>query len=261
VASGGSLALRAVVRGVPDTYDRCIVRSPRRPAIDVALARRQHRAYVDLLRLLGVEITALPPDPAFPDCVFVEDAAVVLDRCAIGCIPGEPSRRGEIDVIHSALAPFRALERMRLPATLEGGDVVAIDRTLYVGRSARTNEEGIATLGRIAAREGRTVVPVDLRGALHLKSAVTAARPDLLVGIAGAFDPGPFRGIEVLEVDVEETQGANVLPLPGVVLVSAAAPRVAERLEGRGVATMSLDISELEKGDGGLTCLSILVPS
>ena len=250
----------AIVRGVADSYDRCLVRATARPPIDVALARRQHAAYAAALRSLGFEVIELDADSNYPDCVFVEDAAVVLERRAVGCAPGAPSRRGEVDAVLGAVARFLPVARIEGPATLDGGDVLRIGGELFVGMSARTSAAGIEALARIAARDGLRVVPVRLLGnALHLKSVVTAATDDLLIGVRGEFDSAPFGGREIVYVDPNETPGANVLRAAGTVLVSASAPSLAAELARRAIPTIALDLSEFEKGDGGLTCLSLIL--
>jgi dimethylargininase len=164
----------ALLRGVPPTLERCELSFREREPIDLARARAQHAAYADLLRELGYAVVELAADPAFPDCCFVEDVAVVLDELALLTRPGAESRRGEVAAVAEALARYRPLATTEDPATLEGGDVLRVGRTLYVGRSARTNAAGIARLAAVAEPHGYRVVPVPVSGCLHLKSAVTA---------------------------------------------------------------------------------------
>ena len=167
-SSTGGTAGIAVMRGVPPTLADCELTFHERQPIDLDLAVAQHAAYGDLLRSLGLEVVELPADPALPDCCFVEDVAVVLDEVALLTMPGAASRRGEIAAIEAALARFRPLERTTFPATLEGGDVLRVGRTLFVGRSARTNLAGIARLAAVAEPLGYRVQPVAVTGCLHL---------------------------------------------------------------------------------------------
>ena len=173
-SSVGAAAGVALMRAVPPTLDRCELTFRSCEPIDLDRAVAQHAAYAVLLRSLGLEVIELPADPALPDCCFVEDVAVVLDEVALLTMPGASSRRGEIAAVEEALARFRPLERTPLPATLEGGDVLRVGRRLFVGRSPRTNEAGIARLAAVAEPLGYRVLPVTVTGCLHLKSAVTA---------------------------------------------------------------------------------------
>jgi dimethylargininase len=149
---------------------------------------------------------------------------------------------------------------MPAPATLDGGDVLRVGQTLFVGQTLRSNQEGLASLTRSAAAEGLTVCPVPIRDGLHLKSGVTLVSPSLLVYCPGMLDPLPLAsaGIELLATD--EPHGGNVLALGETILVSAAAPRTAERLRERGFRVRVLEVDEFHKGDGALTCLSIRLP-
>ncbi len=243
----------AWVRTVPDAYARCLRTTT--GDIDVERARRQHGAYVEALRAAGLEVIALPPLHDAPDSVFVEDPAVLLEGRALLTRPGAPSRRGEGATIGPALS-VGDLEVMAAPATLDGGDVLRLGIRLFVGRTERTNDAGIARLSEFAARSGFETIPVSVRAGLHLKSAVTPVG-EAVIGLFDRVDGEPFRARGVELIDAPELHGANVLDLGASVLVSAAAPRTAERLRGRGCEVVVLDVGELHKGDGALTCLSI----
>src|SRR5512143_3617093 len=217
-------------RGVPPPLDRCELTFRTWEPFDLARAGAQHAAYADLLRSLGLEVLELPADPALPDCCFVEDVAVVLDEVALLAMPTPPSRRGEIAAVDEALGRFRPLERTPLAATLAGGDVLRIGRRLFVGRSPRTNEAGIARLAAVAEPLGYRVIPVSVTGCLHLKSAVTALDDERVLANPGWVDMGPFAGLGVVRVALEEPAAANVLRVAGLVVAHTGFPRTLDRL-------------------------------
>jgi dimethylargininase len=248
----------ALMRGVPPTLARCELSFREREPIDLERAVAQHAAYAALLRSLGLELVELPADAAFPDCCFVEDVAVVLDEVALLTRPGAPSRRGEIAAIEAALARYRPIEATLPPATLEGGDVLRVGHTLYVGRSARTNEAGIARLAAVAEPLGYRVVPVAVTGCLHLKSAVTALDQERLLVNRAWLDPAPLRGLDLVDVAPDEPGAANVLRVAGLVIAHPGFPRTLERVAALGYAVHPLDVSEFLKAEAALTCKSLL---
>lgn len=248
---------RALVRAVPGSYRDCLRERP--VALDVALARRQHAAYVAALEQAGVVVEQLPADEAHPDCCFVEDTAVIVDRHALITRPGAPSRRGECPAIARALAPHCEITAM-VDGLLDGGDVLRVGRVLFVGLSTRTDPAGVAALTAFAGPHGLDVRAVPLTAGLHLKSAATLADPRTLVVDAAALDPALLADAGALVIPVSEAVGANVLALGDRVLVPVAAPHTAALLEARGLTVVRLDISEFNKGDGAFTCLSLRVP-
>jgi dimethylargininase len=248
----------AVMRAVPPTLERCQLTFQSLEPIDLGRAVAQHAAYADLLRALGLEVVELPADPALPDCCFVEDVAVVLDEVALLTMPGAPSRRGEIAAVGEALARFRPLERTPLPATLEGGDVLRVGRRLFVGRSPRTNEAGVARLAAVAEPLGYRVLPVTVTGCLHLKSAVTALDDERVLANPGWIDTGPFAGLGVVPVAPDEPGAANVLRVAGLVVAHPGFPRTLDRVAELGYSVHPLDVSEFLKAEAALTCKSLL---
>jgi dimethylargininase len=258
VTSAGGTAGIALMRGVPPTLAECELTYRDREPIDLDRAVAQHASYAALLRSLGLEVLELPADPALPDCCFVEDVAIVLDEVALLTMPGAPSRRGEVRAVEEALGRFRPLERTRLPATLEGGDVLRVGRRLFVGRSERTNEAGIARLAAVAEPLGYRVAPVNVTGCLHLKSAVTALDDERLLANPAWIDPSPFAGLGVVAVDADEPGAANVLRAGGAVVAHPGFPRTVERLRALGYAVRTLDVSEFIKAEAALTCKSLL---
>ena len=250
----------ALVRSVPDAFARALAGGTPSGTLDPGLALRQHAGYSSALAAGGFAVVEVPGDEAHPDSPFIEDVAVVVGSRALATIPGHQTRRGEVEPVAETLRRFVPVERMVDPARLDGGDVLAVGRTLFVGRSGRTNADGIDALARFAAPLGYTVVPVAVRGALHLKSAMTALDDDLLLAVPGAVDAAVFEGFEILAA--EGTGGANVVRLPdGSILIPADRPRTARRLAARGFRTVPVDVSEFARADGGLTCLSVRLRS
>jgi dimethylargininase len=248
----------AIVRGVSPSINECELTYLEREPINLEDARRQHAAYVDLLRDLGLEIVEIPADPALPDCCFVEDMAVVLDEVAILTRPGPASRHDEARAVSEALGRFRRVVPIEAPATLEGGDVLAVGGTLFVGLSARTNRAGIEQLRALAEPLGYRVLAVPVLGCLHLKSAVTALDDEHVLANPGWIDPGPLTGLGVVPVDSGEPGAANVLRVRETIVAHPGFPRTLDLLRERGYAIRPLDVSEFFKAEAALTCKSLL---
>jgi dimethylargininase len=253
------LGVLAITREVSAAIVRCELTHLQRAPIDVTRAQAQHRAYEMALESLGCEIRRLPADPDMPDSVFIEDTAVVLPDVAIVTRPGAGSRRREIDAVADALALVRPLVLMTPPATLDGGDVLVVDRTVFVGRSTRTNDAGIEQLREAVTPFGCTVVAIETRGCLHLKSAVTALDPATLLMNPVWVPRDSLRGFAAVDVDPSEPSAANVVSIRRRVLAAAAYPRTAERLSRAGFDVTIVEADELAKAEGALTCCSLLV--
>lgn len=251
----------AFVRKPTESLASCELTHLGRVPIDVARALEQHAAYAALLGELGAQVEWLPPLPQHPDAVFVEDTAIVLPELAIIARPGAESRRGEVLSVANALSRYRGLAWMQAPATLDGGDVLVIGRTIFVGLSTRTNTEGVDALRELVDPYHYEVVPVRIRRSLHLKSACTYIPPVIVVANAGWIDPALFGGMNVVATHESEPAAGCTLTLAGCTIVQASAPRTAERLRNAGVACRALDVSELQKAEAGLTCMSLLVPT
>jgi dimethylargininase len=222
------------------------------------MACEQHRACERLLESLGARVLSLPAEPDLPDSMFVEDPAIVLDELAVILSPGAQSRRPEADLLAHALKPYRALARIELPGTLEGGDVLRLGRKLFVGQTRRSNVEGIRQLAAIVTQHGYEVISVAVNGCLHLKSAVTSLGGNTLLANRAWFDPAPFCGAKWIRVAPEEPHAANALAVGGTVIFPESFPKTRERIERAGFRVTSLDISELQKAEAGLTCSSLL---
>jgi dimethylargininase len=250
----------AITRAVSPSFARCQLTHLERVPIDVDRACEQHAAYEECLRRAGCAVVQLPAGADLPDCVFVEDMAIVLDELAIVTRPGAVSRRAETVAVAAALAMHRPLLTLPAPATLDGGDVLRVGRTLFVGRTARTNAEGVAFLEAAVAPLGYRVVVVPVSGCLHLKSAVTAAGESLLLVQPRWVPPGAFGPeLERVHVDPAEPGAANVLRVRGSVIQPSVFPRTRERLEARGIAVTTVDVSELAKAEGAVTCCSLIL--
>ncbi|MGH8199799.1 MAG: dimethylarginine dimethylaminohydrolase family protein [Steroidobacteraceae bacterium] len=251
----------AVTRRISSAMMRCELTHLKRTVIDVALAEEQHRAYEQMLRDLGCRIESLPEEPELPDSVFVEDTAIVLDEVAVISRPGAASRRAETAAIAAVLGKYRPLVHIATPGTLDGGDVLRVERALYVGTSSRSNASGIEQLGTLLLPFGYRVVPVEVHGCLHLKSAVTQVAADTLLINSRYIERQQFPGMRFIEVDAAEPSGANALMLGGEVIYPLSCPRTAEILRRQGIRVRTVAMSETEKAEGAVTCCSLLLSS
>jgi dimethylargininase len=251
--------MQALVREPSDALARCALTFLERQPIDLARARAQHAAYVAALRGLGVDVRILPPAADLPDAVFVEDTAVVVEECAVITRPGLESRRGEIESIAATLETFRPTARITAPGTLEGGDVLRVGRTLFVGQTPRTNAEGARQLARILEPHGYEVRTLAPTGRLHLKSAVTFIGDETVLVNPDWIDVGAFSRWQCVPVAPEEPFGANALLVQDHLFVAASAPLTRRKLDALGFAPAPLDTSEFEKAEAALTCLSVLI--
>lgn len=252
------MAQVALVREIsPDMRD-CELSFVARSPIDLALASAQHQAYRDALAGLGCHVIALPAEPGLPDAVFVEDTAMVLDEIAVITRPGAASRRPEVASVADVLARYRQLVPIRAPATVEGGDILRIGRDIYVGLSARTNRDGIRQLAEAVRGHGYEVHAVSIAGCLHLKSAVTMADGDSLLVHPGWVDASLFKGFRIIEIDPAEPHAANALRVGTGLVYPSCFPRTQARLQAAGIAVNTVDVSELQKAEGAVTCCSLI---
>jgi dimethylargininase len=250
--------LVALTRAVSPSLAECELTHRSREPIDIARATAQHAAYERLLESFGAKVVRAEPAPELPDAVFIEDIAIVLDEVAVMTRPGAASRRPESADVASLLGNYRPLRRMLPPATLDGGDVLRLGRTLYVGRSARTNAAGIAEFGMLVGDFGYRVVSVDVGRCLHLKSAVTEIADGLLLINPEWVSPAAFPGWQSLPIDPAEPHAANALRIGGHVVVSREFTATSERLAQNGIAVAACDCRELAKAEGAVTCCSLL---
>jgi len=229
---------------------------PRQP-IDQELARIQHRRYREALMRLGVDLIHLPPLSDHPDAVFVEDAAVVLDELAILTRPGSEARRAETEALRGVLSDFRPVHEIE-SGTLDGGDVLAIDRDLYVGISSRTDQAGIESLRAIVEPAGYQVIPVPVRGCLHLKTGCTYLGQKTIIINEAWIGAANFTDFDLVRVPVDEPWAANSLSIGDKVLIAAGNPKSRLLIEARGFMVEEIEIGELQKAEAGLTCMSIV---
>jgi dimethylargininase len=248
----------ALTREISPAFNACELTHVARVPIDLDRARAQHRDYEARLVEAGCRVQRLAAGAHLPDSVFIEDTAVVFDEIAIVARPGAVSRRAETEAVAEALRPYRTLVHIESPGTLDGGDVLCSGRRVFVGRSSRTNDGGVAQLRRALAPYAYEVAVVSVRGALHLKSAVTAVAPDLLLMNPGWVSRELFAPFEILEVDPREPGAANALRVGTRVIFPTAFPRTRERLEARGLKLLTVDASEVAKAEGAVTCCSLV---
>ncbi len=249
----------AITRDVSRSIGRCELTCLERAPIDVARARAQHAQYREALRRLGLDVVCLPEEPDLPDAVFVEDTAVVLDEVAVMTNPGAASRRPEVESVARALGGHRRLLRLAPPATLDGGDVLAVGRSIYVGLSSRTSGAAVAALRAMLAPFGYTVAGVPVAGGLHLKTGVTRVADRTLLVNPAMVDPRHFPGCDFVEVDPAEPHAANALLVGEAIVHPAAFPRTRGRLARLGLSVLAVEADELAKAEGGVTCCSLIV--
>ena len=249
----------AITRAVSSGLADCELTYQARVAIDLDLARAQHHAYEEALCAAGYRVERLDADAAMPDAVFLEDMAVVFDELAILTRPGADSRRRELPAVAAALAAYRPLREIQPPGTVDGGDVLVAGRRVFVGRSTRTNEAAAAQIQRMLKPFGYIIIQTDVRGCLHLKSAVTRLDDDRLLVNRAWIDAAAFGGFTLVDVAPEEPSAANVLRLADRVIAATAYPRTADRIAELGLRVDCVDASELAKAEGAVTCCSLIV--
>ena len=248
----------AITREVSPALGGCELSYVPREAIDVARASAQHRDYLRALETLGCRLLTLPAEARLPDSVFVEDVAIVLDEVAVLTRPGARSRRAEVAGVAEVLRRYRPLLAIKAPGTLDGGDVLRVGRTLYVGQSARSNAAGIVQLRELLAGHGYAVQSVPTRGCLHLKSAVTQLDNHTVLLQPEWVDRARFADFRVIDVDPAEPHAANVLRIGDALLMPASFPRTRQRLLDAGFHVTTVDVSELQKAEGAVTCCSLV---
>jgi dimethylargininase len=251
--------LTAITREVSPAMNRCELTFLHRQEIDIAKAVEQHRRYELCLASLGVVVVPLPAEPDLPDSVFVEDPAVVVDEVAVVTRLGAESRRKEAELLAKALEVYRPLSRIQEPGTLEGGDVVRVGRSIFVGRSQRTNEEGLRQLGALLSPCQYTVTAVAVHGCLHLKSACCSLDSETLLVNREWIDVSRFEGFRL--IDVEEPWAADVLAIGETVLMPTGFPETRRKIESLGWKVETVDVSELQKAEAGVTCMSVVFES
>lgn len=250
---------KALTRDVSSGLANCELTHLARTPIDVDVARAQHAAYEQALRDAGCTVERLAAGREMPDAVFIEDIAVVFDEVAIVTRPGAESRRLETAAVEGALSRHRSIRTIASPGTVDGGDVLVVGRHVFIGRTTRTNDAAIDQMRTLLSPFGYTVCAVQVSGCLHLKSAVTALADDLLLANRDSLEMTPFGAFEIIDVDPSEPMAGNALRLDDRVIYPTAFPRTAERIARRGFRVHAVDVSELAKAEGAVTCCCVIV--
>lgn len=249
----------AITREVSPRFDECEITHIERTPIDLALARAQHHEYVNVLKKLGGNVIELPAEADLPDSVFVEDTAFILPEAAVITRPGADSRKPETESIRRALLPYIKLVHVREPATVDGGDVLILGKNIYVGLSTRSNQEAINQLNELLGDYGYKVTGIETHDCLHLKSAVTRVDDNTLLINENWVNPHYFANFDLIEIDPLEPFAANCLPIGESVIFPTAFPKTRTTLEERGYQVVTVDVSELAKAEGAVTCCSLII--
>ena len=252
--------IRAITREVSPRFSDCEITHIERTPIDLDTARAQHHEYVLALKRLGCEVVELAAEADLPDSVFVEDTAIVLPEVGVITRPGADSRKPETESIAQALAPLKKLVFLREPASLDGGDVLVLGKKIYVGLSTRSNQEAVDQLNTLLNEYGYSATGVMMRDCLHLKTAVTRVDEETLLINKSWIDAHHFNDFRLIEVDPEEPFAANCLPLGEAIIFPTAFPRTRAKLEAAGYRVAAVDVSELAKAEGAVTCCCLLIP-
>jgi len=251
--------LTAITRELNHSIGSCELTFLPRVRIDPALAQQQHALYQAALSSLGCEMVTVPTEQGLADSVFIEDTALVLDELAVMLRPGVGSRRPELAGVERALERYRPLESIEAPGTLDGGDLLCVDKVIFAGLSSRSNENGIEQLRDIVSDYGYSVTTVETTKCLHLKSAVSAIASGTLLINPDWVCSTAFKDYELVDVDDEEAHAANALLVGQGVIYPSSFPRTMEMLEKRGINVVPVDLTELQKAEGAVTCCSLLV--
>ena len=250
----------ALVRPVPSSFVQALSAVPPDPPIDLATAQAEHSGYVAGLSWLGLDVVTVEASEACPDSCFIEDTAVIAGGLAVVTRPAAPSRRAETEAVARVLSQHLDVQQLA-QGTLDGGDCMRLGSRVFVGRTARTNDIGIAALQALLGAHGVQVVPVNVpAGVLHLKCVCSPLDDERVLLAEGTLDPRTFSNAQVLIVPAVEAYAANVVAHRGRALVADGFPRTRELLEQAGLATRAIDNRQLRKADSALTCLSVLLP-
>ena len=248
----------AITRQVSPAINQCELTHIEREPIDYERARAQHEQYEDALHTLGMDVISLDAEPDLPDSVFVEDVALVLDECAIMLNPGAASRRPEVASIEKALAPYREIFHIQAPGTVDGGDILTLGRTVYVGISSRSTEDVVEQMKAILEPRSYQVRAVHVTGCLHLKSAVTQVGEDTLLINPEWVSQDDFPGMQFIEVDPSEPYAANAVLVDNTIIYPSSFPKTQTKLQAAGIRMKIVDADELAKAEGAVTCCSLI---
>jgi len=227
--------------------------------IDIERARQQHQQYQMALARLGCDVHQVPTGQGLADSVFIEDTAIVLDELAILCRPGAVSRRPEVAEVETTLAAYRSLACITGPGTLDGGDVLTVGKTIFAGLSSRSNKKGIRQLSDIVAPHGYSVTTVETAQCLHLKSAISQVSVDTLLLNPEWIESSAFSHFNLIKVDQREPHAANALLVGQSIIYPTSFPATRDKLLQRGITIEAVDVSEVQKAEGAVTCCSLVL--
>lgn len=251
--------ITAITRGISPRFNECEITHIERTPIDLDVARAQHNEYVHALEAAGCKVVELPEERDLPDSVFVEDIAFILPEAAVITRPGADSRKPETESIIRALSPYRELLHVTAPATVDGGDVLVLGKTIFVGLSTRSNATAIEQLQNLLGGLGYSVIGAEMTDCLHLKTAVTKVDDKTLLINKNWVSPNYFTGYELIEVDSSEPFAANCLPVNDRIIFPTAFPKTRAKLEARGYKILAVAVDELAKAEGAVTCCSLII--
>lgn len=247
----------AIARRPAENFARGLTTTAGSEPADYGLMLEQHAAYLEALSAAGLEVIVLDPQPDYPDAHFVEDTAVVTPDVAVITNPGAEARRGEEESIIPVLTEFRRIERIQAPGTVDGGDVLQVGHHFFIGRSERTNQQGAEQLGRILQHYGNTWTTIAVGTGLHLKSSINYVGQNTLLVTPEFSAKEQLEGYDQIVLDNAEAYAANTLLVNEHLLIPAGYPAARRRLETLGLNIIELEVSEVRKMDGGLTCMSL----
>lgn len=252
-------AFTALVRKPGLKFPQALSEHPGKNNIDLATALSQHENYVEALKQAECKVEYLPTQDNLPDATFVEDTAVILADKILLCPMKELSRQEEVQSTAAALKTYRdCVVTLDSPATLDGGDMMDTPDVIFVGLSKRTNLRAIQAFSKLTAKK---IMTVAVTKGLHLKSAATFLGNNLLVIDPKRVDALNLKQFDWIEVTGNESYAANCLALGNMVLMPAGFPNISEKIRAHGLKTLELEMSEFEKADGGVTCLSLIIPA
>lgn len=249
----------AITREVSSRFNECEITHIDRTPIDLDIARAQHRAYVQALAKIGCQVIELDEERNLPDSVFVEDTAFILPEVAVITRPGADSRKPETESIIQALSSHRPLVHVVAPATVDGGDVLVLGKNIFIGMSTRSTPEAVTQLQGLLDNYGYTVVGVKLTDCLHLKTAVTRVDDNTLLINKNWVSPEHFTGFDLIDVDSSEPFAANCLPVKDVIIYPTTFPNTQKKLEQKGFKIVNVNLDELAKAEGAVTCCSLII--
>jgi len=249
----------AITRAVSPRFNECEITHIDRSPINSNTARAQHEGYTQALKDVGCEVIELPAEADLPDSVFVEDTAFILPEAAVITRPGADSRRPETETIIHALRPYHELLFIQAPGTLDGGDVLVLDKDIFVGMSTRINQAAVDQMNALLGKFGYHVQGVEMHDCLHLKTAVTRVDAKTLLINRSWVDAHHFAGFNLIDVDPSEPYAANCLPVNGEIIFPAAFPKTSAKLEAQGYKVRTVQVDELAKAEGAVTCCSLII--